>query len=372
MRILFTSSIPYLPQIYGGLNTNTHELCVELIKRGHQPSVLTRLSYGNAFGVWTLLRHRPRGLAVSCDHGFGYPVYRAREPWKVVDAIPHPDVAVLQDGHLPQFAAALKMLDVPAVGYFHGLDFEDWTFQGRPARAADLPTIEYFANSEFTAERFRRRYHVEVHVIPPVFRPELYRTERTSRNVVFINPVREKGVDLALAVAALCPQIPFIFVKAWPLRFDRYFRLIKRLWGLPNVRLVERRTDMREIFRQCQILLVPSQWSRETWGRVASEAQFSGIPVIGSDTGGLPEAIGPGGIIIDPWAPPEFWADALRQLWSDEELYLAKSRAAQTYSQRPQLNIERQLDLLLAGLERAVAGDGKANSPATPSAVKRA
>lgn len=370
VRVLFTSSIPHLPQIYGGLNTHTHEFCLELIKRGHQPSVLTRLSYGNSFGVRTLLRDRTRGRRLSVDHDLGYPVFRARKPWTMVHAIPRPDAAILQDGRLPQYAAALSGLGVPAIGYFHGLDFEDWTFDGRPAQTADLPPIEYFANSEYTAGRFSRRYRMAAHIVPPIFRSELYRTERAGRNAVFINPVREKGVDLALAVAALCPEIPFLFVKGWPLDVDSRWRLLRRLWRLPNVRLLERRTNMREIFRNCHVLLVPSQ--RESWGRVASEAHFSGIPVIGSDIGGLPEAIGPGGLIIDPGAPPEVWAAALRQLWFDDELYQTKSCAAQTYSQRPQLNTERQLDLLLAGLARAAAASRKTSSIAPAREVTRA
>src|SRR3546814_9881685 len=43
--------------------------------------------------------------------------------------------------------------------------------------------------------------------------------------------------------------------------------------------------DMREVYRRTHTLLVPSQWE-EAWGRVATEAQFSGIPVLASDRGG--------------------------------------------------------------------------------------
>ena len=354
MRILFTSSIPYLPQIYGGLNTNTHELCVELKKRGHIPSVLTRLSYANAFGARRLLTERTRGRRLFCDTTLGYPVFRARQPWTMVQALPHHDVAIMQDGHVPQFAAALAECEVPAVTYFHGLDFEDWTIDGRRAAATDLPTTQYFANSRYTAARFRRCYGLDAHIIPPVFRGERYRTERVSRHVVFINPVQEKGVELALDIAAFCPEIPFMFVKGWPLGLGNHWRLHRALRRVPNVRLVERRTDMREIFRHCHLLLAPSKWSRETWGRVASEAHFSGIPVIGSDVGGLPEAIGPGGILIGAEQTAEVWATAIRRLWHDDELYLAKSRAAREYSARSELELASQIDLLLAGLERAV------------------
>jgi glycosyltransferase involved in cell wall biosynthesis len=363
VRILFTSSIPYLPQIYGGLNTNTHQLFLELLKRGHAPALLTRLSYGNFFGIRTALAIRLSGREVSCDTDFGYPVFRAREPWKTVEAVPRSDVAVMQDGHMLQFASALERLGIPTISYFHGLDFEDWTIEGRPAAAPDLPKIAYFANSVFTAERFRRRYELQAKVIPPVFRAALYRTERVGKNVVFINPVPEKGVELAVEIAARCSEIPFVFVKGWPLSLGDHWRLRKNARRLSNVTIVERCEDMRNIYRVCHILLVPSKWTRETWGRVASEAHFSGIPVLGSNIGGLPEAIGPGGIVIDPDQPPDAWAEALRRLWHDKELYSAKSLAARAHSQRAQLDVNCQIDALEAGFDEALAnGEPRARS----------
>ena len=359
MKILFTSTIPYLPQIYGGLNTNTHELALELMKRGHQPAVLTRLSYGNAFGARAALAMRCRGRSVSCDTGFGYPVLRARQPWSVVDEIPRPDVVVIQDGQMLRFAAEFGRLEIPVVSYFHGLDFEDWAIDGRPTTTADLPPIQYFANSEFTARRFRDRYGLSAKVVPPVFRAERYRADRIGRNVTFINPVVEKGVDIALELAARCPEMRFVFLKAWPLSLRDQLRLQARLRRLPNVTLQERSTDMRSIYQECRVLLVPSKWERETWGRVASEAQFSGIPVIGSDIGGLPEAVGPGGIIIGANESIETWVGALKRLWHDQDWYREKSQAAVVHAQRPQLNINAQVAALESGLLRASDANSK-------------
>jgi glycosyltransferase involved in cell wall biosynthesis len=357
LKILFTSTIPYLPQIYGGLNTNTHELALELMKRGHQPAVLTRLSYGNAFGVRSALAMRWRNQTVSYDTGFGYPVLRARQPWSVVDKIPRPDAVVIQDGQMLRFAAAFRGLEIPVVSYFHGLDFEDWAINGRPTTTADLPLIQYFANSEFTARRFRDRYELPVNVVPPVFRAERYRADRIGRNVTFINPVIEKGVDIALELARRCPEIPFVFVKAWPLSLRDQLRLQICLRRLPNVTLQQRRSDMRSIYRECRVLLVPSRWERETWGRVASEAQFSGIPVISSDVGGLPEAVGPGGMIIGSDESIESWVGALRRLWNDQDCYREKSQAAIIHAQRPQLNIDKQVSTLEQALLQASAAN---------------
>jgi hypothetical protein len=53
---------------------------------------------------------------------------------------------------------------------------------------------------------------------------------------------------------------------------------------LRNVELIDVRFDMRSIFGGTRVLLVPSVCN-VTWGRIASKAQFSSVPV--------PEAIGP-------------------------------------------------------------------------------
>jgi len=48
---------------------------------------------------------------------------------------------------------------------------------------------------------------------------------------------------------------------------------------------------MRAAYGRSRLLLAPSRWV-ESWGRVASEAQISGLPVIATKSGGLPEAVG--------------------------------------------------------------------------------
>jgi len=198
---------------------------------------------------------------------------------------------------------------------------------------------------------------LDAHVIPPVFNPARYQAKGERRFATFINPVAAKGVELALAVAALCPEIPFRFVKAWPLSPAQSIRLKRRIAQLRNVQLLDRRSDMGSIYAATRVLLVPSKPGHETWGRVASEAQFSGIPVLASDVGGLPEAVGPGGTIMSIDASPRAWAGALKRLWTDRGHYEAKSAAALAHSRRAALNLDRQLLLLRDILVRASSGN---------------
>jgi glycosyltransferase involved in cell wall biosynthesis len=354
LTILFASGTPHLPQVYGGVEINTHELVLELIRKGHDAAVLCKLSPRDAFGLTSTARRLLLRSDIAVDRHLGYRVYRSRVPWQKLGGMPKPRVAIVQNGNMVEIARQFVGLGVPAVAYLHGLEFEEG--KRRWEGSLDkLPFVAYIANSNFTAERFRARFGGRCQVIAPVFRPERYRSDAQGRFVTFINPVREKGVDVALAIARLCPEIPFLFVKGWPLTRKQSRELHAALAALPNVTLVARSTDMRQIYAKTRVLLVPSQWQAETWGRVASEAHYSGVPVLASNRGGLPEAVGPGGTIVPYDAPAQVWAAALTSLWSDPDLYAKTSAAARAYSNRPMLDISHQLDELLNAVGMVVA-----------------
>lgn len=363
MKILFAYGVPHLPQVVGGLQTNTHDLALALIQAGHDVSLLNRLSYGNVFGMKKMIRMRLSNADMVADDDLGYTVFRCRRPWDVAvaAAVPRPDIVVAQDGQILEIADAFNDLGIPVVGYMHGPP-QTWQYAGRPAMTADLKMLGYIANSEYTARMFRESFGLPCDIIRPMFKKDNYTVARTPKHVSFINPTQEKGVELALAVAGLLPHIPFLFVLGWPLPVRDNLKLRKALAALPNVSLHDRVTDMRIIYRTTRILLVPSQGSgnwKETWGRVASEAHYSGIPVVGSDCGGLPEAVGPGGEVLGAGDPPEKWAAAIDRLWRDEPYYAAKSRAALEFSTRPELDSAQQVKTLLDILGRHAGTSGQ-------------
>jgi glycosyltransferase involved in cell wall biosynthesis len=343
-----------LPQLAGGVEINTHQLSHELLARGHEPAVLARLSLRDMFGAKNLARMALAGHQCCMDRDQGYEVYRARRPWGDLSGLGRADIGVVQNGGMIALARALDRVGVKSVAYLHGLEFLDWHAELQGDEAG-LPFCGYIANSDFTARRFRQRWGADATVIPPLIRQELYWTDRVERHVTFINPVPVKGVDLAIQVARLCPEIPFCFVRGWPLRAGALRRLKSAVNELPNVFLRGSAADMRSVYRTTRLLLVPSQWEAETWGRVASEAQVSGIPVVASDRGGLPESVGPGGFILGHQQPAEEWADVVRRLWHDPSLYQLTSSAALAHARRPNLDSDRQVSTFLAVLERSAA-----------------
>jgi glycosyltransferase involved in cell wall biosynthesis len=63
-----------------------------------------------------------------------------------------------------------------------------------------------------------------------------------------------------------------------------------------NVKIVANTPDILSVYKQTKILLMPSAY--ESWGRTATEAMCSGIPVICTPTPGLKENCGEAGIYI--------------------------------------------------------------------------
>ena len=365
MDLTFVSGNPHLPQVVGGVEVNTHELATELVQRGHRVSVVAKLSLRNVFGVRRAARGLFGGRRTWVDRDLGYPVFRSRRPWDPPADCADSSVAVVQNGGMLELAAGFARIGVPSVAYLHGLGFETWSQKAGSA----LPFRGYIANSQFTAERLRRAFGLDAVIIPPLFRRERYLTRVEGDAVTFINPVPEKGVDLALSVAALCPEIPFSFVCAWPLGVSGMAMLKHKLRLFPNVTLRRRSSDMRPIYRNTRILMVPSQWEAETWGRVVTEAQFSGIPVVASNRGGLPEAVGAGGLILGYDQPAEIWAEAICDLWSNPARYRELSQAALAHSARPALDPDRQLAILLGALECFVGSAGAKSSTAPAASL---
>lgn len=68
------------------------------------------------------------------------------------------------------------------------------------------------------------------------------------------------------------------------------------------------RPDLARLLRSSSAVLVPSH--SETFGLISLEGQASGVPVLSATSGGLPEAMGNGGLLIDS-RDPAVWGEEL-------------------------------------------------------------
>ena len=360
MKFLFVSGFQHLPQMYGGVMSNTHEIALELMRRGHRVAVAANLFPSGYVGFSTRLMGRLNPKKQFADHVMGYPTYRR---WDVVKALPklvetiRPDIAVVQPSQSIATARELNRLSVPVIVYFHDVLFD--RMDGSPN---ELVNATFLANSEFTARQYKKRFGIDAAVIPPVFKIENYLARRRPTNVTFVNPQSFKGSDIALELVRRCPEIPFRFVESWELPKAQKELIRRQRETCPNLELSGCTMDMKGIYSRAKIVLIPSRLE-EAWGRVVSEAQFSGIPVVASNRGGLPEAVGPGGILLDPDGPIEDWVDAVRKLWHDDGYYGELSAAALKYSRRAAINPDTQIEALLKVANAAIRQQHASQSP---------
>lgn len=186
-------------------------------------------------------------------------------------------------------------------------------------------------------------------VLPPqriLCEPQSLPTEPERKYVTFVNPQPHKGVFLVAKLAEVLarerPDIPLLVVEGRA-STDWLNRTGADL-ASANLFRMKNTPDPRAYLQATHIMLVPSVW-RESFGRVAAEAMISGIPVIGSTRGALPEVIGEAGVLLDipERITPDSrelptdeevlpWKQAIERLWDDPEYYAeiakrAKSRA---------------------------------------------
>ncbi len=353
LRILFITDHTYPPQRVGGAESSTHDLALTLKERGVEVAVLATIDIAGYVGFRNrfLRRVLKRGRFPD-DHFIGYPVFRGREPTEAAPEVLEgfqPSAVVVTSGKYSPLSQAFLRAGVPTIVYLRDVEIP---LMGGPLPRD--PRVAYVSNSRFNAAFMNAVFGVEAVVIPPLVRPERFRTETTRSRMLFINPVPEKGVDLAFRLAESRPDIPFDFVEGWPLTEDTRARLLERARAIPNLAWQPAVNDPCSLYRNARILLVPSMWE-ESWGRVVTEAHCSGIPALASNRGGLPESVGPGGILVEHDAPLERWHAALSRMWDDQATYRALVTAAQHYSTRPEIQPTLLADKFLGLVARHLA-----------------
>lgn len=114
----------------------------------------------------------------------------------------------------------------------------------------------------------------------------------------------------------------------------------QNMYGLDNMMVLPHvpHAQMREqVWSQTRVLLVPSAY--ESWGRVASEALCSGIPVIAHPTTGLMENLGDAGIFVDR-DDTDGWVRELQRLADPAEYAAASAKATARAAEHQRLRVE--------------------------------
>lgn len=206
------------------------------------------------------------------------------------------------------------------------------------------------AVSEYDAAVTRETFGVDPSVVYlPVPLEEYVADDRKPTKVTIVNPRTEKkGLDTFISVAEQLPEVPFqvagqLYDQDMEAELDR----------LSNVEFLGWCDDMRSVYQNTKVLMIPSKYE-EGGPRIVAEAFANGIPVVGSDLGGTPDYIGDGGEIVSEVTDIEAWVGAVTRLLTDEEYYRRKSQIA--YDRRELFD----LDSRVADFEEILKGAAEA------------
>ncbi|MFF2787649.1 glycosyltransferase [Streptomyces sp. NPDC058049] len=110
--------------------------------------------------------------------------------------------------------------------------------------------------------------------------------------ILMVNPIPAKGSALLHQLITRLPSRRFTLVEGW-------WDTAREFTGYLNVRWVPRTYAMGPLYAANDLLLVPSQ-VEDAFPRVIVEAGLHGVPTVGSARGGIPEAVGDGGVTLHP------------------------------------------------------------------------
>lgn len=205
-------------------------------------------------------------------------------------------------------------------------------------------TVDRLRSSDFVVYNtkcLRDRYktpcrHMVVH--PPLIVDDSVDVLDQSQRqyVTLVNLTKSKGSSIFYALAENLPDVQFLGVKGG------YFKDHQVIKNLPNVTIIENTDNMyRDVYSKSKIVLMPSDY--ETYGMVAAEAAYYGIPVICTDLPGLNENLGNAALYTDHMNLPDYYM-MVKRILADPLVYKVLSNNCLKRSEQKAGQLELELD----------------------------
>ena len=341
MKILITS-YPFYPSI-GGIETVTELLADEFVALGHMVKVVTM-------------------TPSSATDRFPYEVHRRPPPQRLLSAIRWCDV-VLQNQISLQFAWPLLLVRRPwVIAQLHPLGDEVGLsgLAQRLKRAIIRRCRHVVACSRAIAHQLGND---SMTVIPNPYRDRVFRligTGARDYDLVFLGRlVSDKGLKILLEALALLGKrgvTPSLLILGDGPERQALESQCSRLDLSARVHFAGGKSneEVAALLNRARIMVIPSL-VEEGFGIVALEGIACGCVIAASRTGGLPEAVGPCGVVL-PKGNAEALAAALHTLLRDERAISdLRARAAEhLLRHQPATVAKAYLEILL----RAVGPQG--------------
>ena len=341
---------PWFHPYVGGVETHVATLSAELVRRGHEVTVVTSRT-----GRDVSEREEWEGIHIRRA--------KARAVWirtpiapatKALLASVSPDIV---HAHSPPpltsyyAAKASARHSFPFVITYH-CDVEVPSFYGPLVESIYRHTLEYstirrsdriIVTTATYAATSRAVWPFNPVVIPNAVNMRRYRPENDGRPararhgihegeslVLFVGRmVAHKGIENLIEAARSVAYAKFLIVGGGP-EIGALRRLAARLGVTDRVTFTGRvsRDDLPSYFAACDVFVLPSVSRLEAFGIVALEAMASGKSVVVSDIPGVREVITDGkeGLLADP-VNPEDLALKIRTLLADDRKRREMGRA---------------------------------------------
>jgi glycosyltransferase involved in cell wall biosynthesis len=186
--------------------------------------------------------------------------------------------------------------------------------------------------SEWTRGRLGELYGLpadRVHVAEPGVDPAALapRTATGAALLCVAAVTPGKGHDVLLDALATMPDLPWRCTCVGSLVRDPEWAagVLRRAGDRVRFRGPLVGVELDRAYAAADLLVLPSR--AETYGMVLTEALARGVPVVASDVGGVPEALGGAGLLVPPDDPAAL-AAALRAWRDDPDLRRRLRRAA--------------------------------------------
>lgn len=266
-------------------------------------------------------------------------------------------VLTLGEGYVPMLAGWLSHL--PGAHVFQSPSHIA-SFQRNTAYLPLLRRRHVIANSHFMRTRVEKELNCTAHTWHPPhdLSPFYAEPDKPRTNTIGFSSSQGavKGDDLVAEIIKRVPEYRFLIAGG---------RFTRRDLAAPNATYLGHVTKMPNFYRQIDLLVVPSIW-QEAFGLVTLEALASGVPVIANRRGGIPEALGNGGVLIDfdpdtsnRDAVADEYARAIRRLLGDARVYAEYRQAALAHTKQFEREREAQAQQMYRLFSQSITSDRK-------------